>query len=113
MNFACEGYKTYTLRAHVSAAPLKCVDCARVHFRLSALRAHVSAAPLKSFPRTKRSARHTPLRAHVSAAPLKLCQSLPCRFAARPPPRSRERGPVEVALVMLAFHAAVYPSALT
>ncbi len=65
-------HKNQTLRAHVSAAPLKLGDGSSDRTDGETLRAHVSAAPLKllviHYPY---NGLRVSLRAHVSAAPLK------------------------------------------
>ena len=127
-----------TLRAHVSAAPLKRETREETDAGSFPLRAHVSAAPLKrvapcpsgrcrrSSPRSRERGpveatpvrytlfvRRIPLRAHVSAAPLKRRARRAPRAPGAPSPRSRERGPVEATDGPATISIDGYLSALT
>src|SRR6266404_8792434 len=84
-----------TLRAHVSAAPLKRANGVGRCPRLISLRAHVSAAPLKPAVLGHMGPSILSLRAHVSAAPLKRIGHILGVLFCRLSPRSRERGPIE------------------
>jgi len=87
--FSSKRLQKRSLRAHVSAAPLKLVEPDVLEVLGFALRAHVSAAPLKQYQGARR-------RAYPSCTP-----------------RSRERGPIEA--ILNASLSALWPfhSALT